>query len=72
MKEKIAAYGLAGGVAILIIAAVCGLSWIITCGLVYLVTLCFGWTFKWAIATGIWLLMILAKSVFSHNTTVKK
>lgn len=72
MKEKIAAYGLAGGVVILIIAAVCGLSWIITCGLVYLVTLCFGWTFKWAIATGIWLLMILAKSVISHNTTVKK
>lgn len=31
------------------------LSWIITCGLIALVCLCFGWTFSWLIATGIWL-----------------
>lgn len=72
MFKKLATYGIAGGVALLIVALTGGLSWIITCGLVYLVTLCFGWTFKWAIATGIWLIMILAKSVFSHSTTVKK
>jgi len=40
------------------------LSWIVTCGLVKLVTMCFGWTFSWPIATGIWLIMCLAKAVF--------
>lgn len=36
-----------------------GLSWIITCGLIKLITLCFGLTFSWAIATGIWLILML-------------
>lgn len=54
--------------AIVVFAAICGVSWIATCGLVYLVTLCFDWTFSWAVATGIWLLMILARSIFNHKT----
>ena len=58
--------------AILVFLVVAGLSWIITCGLVKLVTMCFGWTFDWLIATGIWLVMILAKSVFNNVITVKK
>lgn len=41
------------------------LSYFITCGIVYLITLCFGWTFSWLIATGIWLLMVLLKSIFN-------
>jgi hypothetical protein len=49
-----------------------GLSWIITCGIIKLITLCFGWTFKWHIATGIWLIICIARSIFSHNTTIKK
>ena len=55
-----------------IFAAIAGVSWIATCGLVYLVTLCFGWTFSWGIATGVWFLMFLLRSVFSSNVTVKK
>lgn len=46
-----------------------GISWICTCGIIKLITLCFGWTFKWPIATGIWLVMFLLSSVF--KTTVK-
>ena len=57
---------------IILMAAICAFSWICTCGLIKLITLCFGWAFSWAIATGIWLVMILLKSIFSHNTTVKK
>lgn len=34
-------------------------SWLITCGLVKLVTLCFGWVFSWPIATGIWLILVV-------------
>lgn len=65
--------GFAAGVLIMLIyVAACLVSWAITCGLIWLVTLCFGWEFKLSIATGIWLLMFLARSVFNHTTTVKK
>jgi hypothetical protein len=52
---------------ILCVAAIYAISWIITCGLIWLVTLCFGWTFNWLIATGIWLLILLARFIFSHS-----
>lgn len=47
----------------LLILGLCLISWGITAGLVWLVCLCFDLTFKWAWATGIWLLMALARSV---------
>lgn len=37
----------------------CGITWIVTCGFIKLITLCFGLTFKWKIATGIWLIIYL-------------
>lgn len=58
--------------AIAIFVVIAAVSWILTCGLVYLISLCFGWTFSWGIATGVWFLMRLLKSVFSSNVTVKK
>lgn len=39
-------------------------SCLITCGIVKLICLCFGLTFTWPIATGIWLLIILLKNIF--------
>lgn len=33
------------------------LSWISTCGVIKLITMCFGLKFKWSIATGIWLII---------------
>ena len=72
MLKKLAAAGIAIGWAILIVAAVFGRSWIITCGLIALICLCFHWTFSWLTATGIWLVILILKSIFSHNTTVKK
>lgn len=47
---------LIGLILFLIVAA---LSWILTCGVIWLITLCFGLTFSWAIATGIWLILCL-------------
>lgn len=49
------------GVILLVLLVI---SWLITCGLIKLITLCFGLTFSWAIATGIWLLMALLRSIF--------
>ena len=65
------------GVAASIIVAlmficIIGLSWIATCGVIYLICACFGWTFSWGIATGIWLIMGLARTVFSNTMTLKK
>ena len=51
--------------AVVIYILACAVSWIITCGLFKLVTLCFGWEYTWGVATGIWLIMFLAKHVFS-------
>lgn len=38
------------------------LSWIVTCGFIKLITICFAWTFKWSIATGIWLILLLLEA----------
>ena len=76
MKNKILKTLGTGALGILIVAAfivaMYALSWIATCGLIYLVTLCFGWKFNWLIATGVWLLMILAKAVFNYNSSSNK
>lgn len=68
-KNKIAEGGTIAVIIILILALGYGLSWIATCGIIKLITLCFGWTFKWSIATGIWLVLCILKEVFT--TTVK-
>ena len=53
---------------ILIFASIMGISWFVTCVIIKLITICFGLTFSWSIATGIWLILLLLKSVF--NITV--
>ena len=49
--------------AVVILVAAYALSWIIACGVMKLITMCFGWTFSWAVATGVWLVMCLASTV---------
>ena len=62
---------IAGALMAILLLAICyAISWLITCGIIKLITICFGLTFSWAIATGIWLILCLLKSVFS--VTVKK
>lgn len=60
-----------GLIILLIVVLLCyGVSWIVTCGIIKLITLCFGLTFKWSIATGIWLIICMLRSIF--NVTVRK
>ena len=61
-----------GGGVILFLILLYGLSWIITCGVLKLITVCFGWTFKWSIATGIWLIICLARTIFKSNDSSSK
>ena len=74
MKIKTAKrFGTAVGVllAVIVYLIVAAVSWIATCGIIKLITLCFGWTFSWAWATGIWLVLYLLKNTLSHATTRK-
>ena len=73
-KKKLNIIGTIIGIvaAILIWLVAMALSWICTCGVIKLITMCFGWTFSWGIATGIWLIMCLARTVFKSSTTEKK
>ena len=48
--KKIIKNGLIG---ILVVIALYALSWIITCGIIKLITMCFDWSFSWPVATGI-------------------
>lgn len=69
LKNKIAEGGTVALIVIIILAIGYGISWITTCGIIKLITLCFGWTFKWSIATGIWLIMLLLRSVFKSKSS---
>lgn len=51
----------------LVFAVLCFISWLLTCEVIKLITLCFGLSFSWMIATGIWLIMFIAKSVFGRD-----
>lgn len=70
LKNKFSEGGTVVTIVLLILAACYGLSWIVTCGIIKLITMCFGLTFKWSIATGIWLVICILRSIF--NVTVKK
>nr|DAE68473.1 MAG TPA: hypothetical protein [Caudoviricetes sp.] len=43
------------------------LSWGVTCGIIYLITLCFGIGFSLPIATGCWLIMLLISTLFKNK-----
>lgn len=59
MKGYLAALAVA-----LIIVAFYGISWLGTCGVIKMITMCFGWDFSWAISTGIWLILCFLTSMF--------
>lgn len=72
-KNKALARVVGTGIGVLLAAvAICALSWVVTCGIIKLITMCFGLTFSLGVATGIWLICILLKSLFPSNVTVKK
>ena len=64
LKNKIAGGCAVALVTITIFVFTYGLSWIVTCGIVKLITMCFGWTFSWSIATGIWLIICILRLIF--------
>ena len=49
---------------LLVLFVLYGISWAITCGLIYLICLCFSLTFNVIAATGIWMVLCLIRSMF--------
>lgn len=43
-------------------------SWSVTCGFVYLITMCFSLAFSWPVATGVWLILFLASLAFHSDS----
>lgn len=56
---------------LLLIILIIGISFLITAGLVYLISLCFGFIFTWKIALGVWLIQCLLTSVFNITVRIK-
>ena len=56
---------------VLVLVGLVFLEWITTVGIIKLITMCFGWTFKWSVATGIWLIICILQSIFKSNINVK-
>lgn len=71
-KVKRAGWFLGVLIAIGAYLAVCAITWAATCGIIKLITLCFGLSFNWLFSTGIWLLVWLLRMVFHGTITVKK
>lgn len=67
LKDKMSDNKLVIIAVIIIIILAYAISWIATCGIIKLITLCFGWTFRWSVSTGIWLALILARTVFKSD-----
>lgn len=51
----------------LILSWILLISWISTCGIVKLITICFNCNFSWSTATGVWLILLLLQSAVSHR-----
>ena len=46
---------------VLIVAAALATDWAIMCGIIKLITMCFGMKFKFSVATGIWLIIFVVR-----------
>ena len=53
--------------ALLIAVMAYAISWAITCGLIAILFMCFGWEFSLAIATGIWIVICILRSIFNSS-----
>lgn len=55
-------------VAAIVLIALMALSYGVTAGLLWLVCLCFGWTWwSWQAAVGVWLVLVIAKCVLGRD-----
>ena len=69
MKKK---YGISKiSLIILLFILLCGLSFLITAGILKLIFACFGLAFSWKIALGTWLILFLLNGIGSATVKTK-
>ena len=51
----------------LLCAVVCGVSFLLTALLLWIVCLCFGWPWSWQMALGVWIALAGIKAVFGRS-----
>ena len=56
---------------ILLFILLCGLSFLITAGIIKLIFVCFGLAFSWKIALGVWLILFLLNGIGSATVKTK-
>ena len=56
---------------ILLFILLCGLSFLITAGILKLIFACFGLAFSWKIALGVWLILFLLNGIGSATVKTK-
>jgi len=54
-------------ITILILIAAFLISWGGTAALIWLICLCFGWKFNLLVTTGVWLCIVLARTLFPKS-----
>lgn len=52
---------------VLVVMVLLGFSWGVTCGIIKLITMCFGWRFSFGVSTGIWLIFALLNWMRPRN-----
>jgi hypothetical protein len=65
LRGKLKNGGVIAFVAIIILAAAYGISWIVCCGIIKIIFFCFGFTYPCKKATGIWLILCVVQSIRS-------
>lgn len=58
-------------IGIIIVALIIGCEWIIVCGILKLICWCFALAFSLKIATGVWLILLLASYFLKANVSTK-
>lgn len=52
---------------IFMLIGILGVSYLVVAGITWLIFWCFGWTWSWLIALGIWALAVLLKILFGGS-----
>lgn len=60
------------GIELMTFITILALSWGLTCGALYLASLCFNVVFYLKTATGVWLLLVLLRVFFRSSGKTKK
>lgn len=54
-----------GAIVVIVVIVLMALSWLVTCGVVKVLSMCFSFAYSWKLATGIWLVCLMLRWIIS-------